>query len=70
MYLLDELAREYQKVLLKDAELARKFRDTASGISAEHSWRVKVGDFLINSGLKLKNNHPKNKNKGASLPIS
>lgn len=58
MYLLDELTKEYQKTLLKDAELAKKFEPASSDVAGDNSWRVKAGDFLIDSGLKLKGKKP------------
>jgi hypothetical protein len=70
MYLLDELTKEYQKALVKDAETARKFEVADNDASAQSDWRVKAGDFLIDSGLKLRGRHSKKKHTRASFPIS
>ncbi len=55
MYLLEELASEYQKVLLNEAKTARKFYQAeGNGSGLQNRWRVRLGNFLIASGLKLK----------------
>ncbi len=51
MDFLKELVAEHQKHLLQEAKTAAKFNVAPSD---GPSWRVKVGNFLISSGLKLK----------------
>ena len=70
MYLLDELTKEYQKTLLKDAKLARKFEVAENDTAVDNGWRVKAGDFLIDSGLRLKGSQNKKKQTRASFPVS
>ena len=58
MYFLDELTKEHQNELLREAELARSVNqgeDKKAKVQAR--LRNALGDLLINGGLKLKGQH-------------
>jgi hypothetical protein len=66
MYLLEELVKEYQQVLLNEAKTARKFNQAeGNGSWLQNRWRVGLGNFLIASGLKLKGQY---QNAGQAAP--